>query len=1001
TLFAKWANKVIVYVKGTLEGNVTVFVGEGDVLVEKLPAYVARETRTEDGKQYFAGWYIIVDGEETSLDGTETIAQEDSGIIVFAKWEDVPVWAGTYYGTELWSKNSGNGSMYYVTIDLDGKVTSKISSLNGATITSYDAATQQLKCRCSNGKERIIFFDAVTGIIAADYYGSNNIGHDYYIMSKALTSSNYKVVANFGVNATQPGSSARNYYLQFVTLETVRATETLVLYNNHIYSNATIQSATGETLATPSDVANSKTVVVKDNGTILAKVASVGSSLTANTTTVDLDEFFGTYTSEGKSDLSLDGAGSFVWGAKVGTYTLVSNEENILFDIYVVANGENTEYYKLTIIGNSYVEEKPMSYVTYQMVAPQGATLPDSIERVYVNTNIAISLPNGADINTAFVFNGFFADAECTQAIDGEFTPTAANNVIYVKYSNPAILTKVFNDGTTANEEIRYSVGDQVTIALPTWEKHALVGWFLQDGTETGEWGEQWIDGTAITANTTVYAKWEAAPVFNQTYGTIWINKTTNGFGTNSSADKRGNPFTFDPYGNYDLKGSFPLNNYATQLVEFDKVNGTIKVLSNVSNSNFYGGRDAFIDVETGLIIVNYKVDNADWSSVFAFVPGGTSQLSSYSESYWNGGKSKAVSFSVGEVDYAILISGSQVYIGTHFVDQTGATVNGEKAIESTTISVKKGENVVATVHPCFTLTLVYGNGIKTETKSVLPGGFDMADYQPEYKNGQMLTGWYTTPTFDVGTEFNPATANSDVTVYGKWEDHDPYVLSSTGSYAWTETDGVWSSGNQGKGSTTSELKLTALADMIVTVSAGASGEKNYDYLYISVNGTKQYDKIGDATKTISFKTYTFKLKANDVVTFSFKKDGSGNKELDTAQVKDVAVELIVPITLTYNFNIAEKENVVKNMKSHDVVEELLAVTESVGTKVFAGWYTTAECADGTEFTVGTELTVSTQVFAKWLEKATLTIVYGNGLANFDWDLVPGETFNLAEKIPS
>ncbi|MGN1040437.1 MAG: InlB B-repeat-containing protein, partial [Candidatus Fimimonas sp.] len=380
TLFAKWANKVIVYVQGTLEGNATLFVGEGDVLAEKLPAYVARETRTEDGKRYFAGWYIIVDGEETFLDGTETISQEDSGITVYAKWEDVPVWAGSYYGTELWSKNSGNGYMYYVTIDLDGKVTSKISSLNGATITSYDAATQQLKCRCSNGSERIIFFDEVTGIIAADYYGSNNIGHDYYIMSKALTSSNYKVVANFGVNATQPGSSARNYYLQFVTLETVRATETLVLYNNHIYNNATIQSATGETLATPSDVANSKTVVVKVNGTILAAVASAGSSLTANTTTVDLDEFFGTYISDTNPDsLSLDGAGSIVWGEKVGTYTLVSNEEYSVFDIYVVENGKNVEYYTVILVGSRYLENKPESKITFQMVAPQGATLPDSI----------------------------------------------------------------------------------------------------------------------------------------------------------------------------------------------------------------------------------------------------------------------------------------------------------------------------------------------------------------------------------------------------------------------------------------------------------------------------------------------------------------------------------------------------------------------------------------------------------------------------------------------
>ena len=315
-----------------------------------------------------------------------------------------------------------------------------------------------------------------------------------------------------------PGGSVRGYYLRFVTINTIVGEKLLVLYNDHIYSDAVVENTAGEALTTPDAVKNSKTVVVKDaEGNFIIGVASEGTSFVNETDTIDLDAYFGVYTGV-SGNLVFDATGTFTCGDKTGTYTKIDGAEYD-FDLFVTVEGVATEYYQVSIgEGKTYTSVKPEAEITFVVVGPEGAT--DTIASIMANIKVAATLPVGSDYNTSYVFNGYFSNDGCTDALADPFIPTTATT-IYAKYSNPATLTVVYNNGEE-DDTIVYSVGDTVTLPVPVKDGFAFVGWYttieLTDGTE-------WADGTVIENNTTIYAKWETAPVYNQTYGLFYISE--------------------------------------------------------------------------------------------------------------------------------------------------------------------------------------------------------------------------------------------------------------------------------------------------------------------------------------------------------------------------------------------------------------------------------------------------------------------------------------------
>ncbi len=883
TLYASWVDKVVINLVGTLGDDATVlYLGEGDAYGDYLPKY----TTDEATRRSFEGWYL--DAEFTTLVPEDAVASaSDSGITLYAKWVDMPAYVGDYYGAELYGTSYGNSYMESISIDMNGNITSTVSDVNGATVVSYDPETQIVVYKNANPSTTNKFYlDAETGIIAG-LYSEDEIGNDFYLFSRANTEDNFKAISHYGVEAPKvPGGSVRGYYLRFVTINTIVGEKLLVLYNDHIYSDAVVENTAGEALTTPDAVKNSKTVVVKDaEGNFIIGVASEGTSFVNETDTIDLDAYFGVYTGV-SGNLVFDGTGTFTWGDKTGTYTKIDGAEYD-FDLFVTVEGVATEYHQVTIgEGKTYTSVKPEAEITFVVVGPEGAT--DTIASIMANIKVAATLPVGSDYNTSYVFNGYFTNDGCTDALADPFIPTTATT-IYAKYSNPATLTVVYNNGEE-DDTIVYSVGDTVTLPVPVKDGFAFVGWYttieLTDGTE-------WADGTVIENNTTIYAKWETAPVYNQTYGLFYISEESGA--DTDSADFRSGAFYFDPYGNYKLVGSsgpWPFNSYDAHIQNYNEELGTLEIVSQSSSLTKDAVHKAFIDTVSGLIVMNYATEDADFTRLLVLVPGLTSYSSydNYKESYWNDGKTRAISFTitVEEVatDYTIFVNNNHVYFNVSFKD--AATAGNDVAADA-----------------CYQSTALY---------VLANDGSLIAKFAYDGSAMQEMDGSEGTYTLAGGS--------------------DTIVLNGAGK---------------------------------VTI-----GENTYDFVKVGeFEGLDGTYSVTTATEYLEYtidvdaKTYTV---AKPMVDVAF--DAGDKAAVATVNTnKNIGIQLPVPANDQF---------------------------------VFRGWYVDEACETAVTLVDGKYVpTASVTLYAKWDAKVTLTIVYGNGMANGVYDYGANDALDMEQYKPA
>ena len=186
------------------------------------------------------------------------------------------------------------------------------------------------------------------------------------------------------------------------------------------------------------------------------------------------------------------------------------------------------------------------------------------------------------------------------------------------------------------------------------------------------------------------------------------------------------------------------------------------------------------------------------------------------------------------------------------------------------------------------TLTIVYGNGMANGVYDYgADDALDMEQYKPAGANNKFFEGWYT----DEGLTqaFEATTITADTTVYVKWTDAGNYTLVSEGSYGfeYNAEGGYWANNNQGVDSTSASIKITALDGPVqVKVTYWISSEKNYDYLSSAtsgtVEGTRIYTKGSNYTQEEA-QVGEFMLQQGATLSFTYKKDGSGNNGDDTA----------------------------------------------------------------------------------------------------------------------
>ena len=673
TLYALWKAKVVINLVGVADGDAsTLYLGEGDKIGDFLPKYGLDLAN----RRIFKGWYLDSEFENT-LPEEAAVTVDDTDITIYAKWDELPAYYGTYYGTEAYNAGYGNYGGKKLIIDENGNISGQVTGI----VVSYDKATQKIEWKTSATAttKDAFYFDEETGVIAG-IYSKGEIGNDYYIFSTE-TPSDGKIVANFGVKAPKyPGSSTTGYFAQFVTINTKLGVKTLFLYNNHIYNNVSVATSTGEEFTNIKDIKNAKTVVVKELTTseVLIALSAVNDTFGTGSNTKLLDEYYGTYTN-GSETIELDGCGVIKYGSKTGTYTKVTSGE-YGFDVYLE---NNTEYYRLTLDteNNTFVLVMPKATISF--VVGEGHT---EIASISCNINVPVKLPSGED--AGYVFNGWFYDQEFTKAVPANLVITE-DITLYAKYSNPAKLTIVYNDGVTENTEIIYSVGDIAKVEKPKYAKHRFIGWYT---TEECAAGSEWTSGTQINADTIIYAKWEIAPIYNAIYVPVEFTKTEKNGGVDGGYARTSCILDIDPDGmttgkGYPYNGSYVVKNY-------DAEKGTLDFCSSNGSTVYHG----FIDPVTTIIFVNTNSGDVDFNAMNMFIPiGGKYNYSehTYSSSYWDGGSTKAIQYTTKGNTYSYFLYKNHVYMNVSFKDAEGNDIEGKDCYTASSLTVLASDNTV------------------------------------------------------------------------------------------------------------------------------------------------------------------------------------------------------------------------------------------------------------------------------------------------------------------
>jgi len=427
------------------------------------------------------------------------------------------------------------------------------------TVISYNKTTQLLTWQAS-GSDAVynMRVDSKSGFIAfASEMKDSALGQNPYILSRngdTVTTD----IHNFGF---YNGSSSYNHTC-IVSYQTEGgATKTLLVYTDTIYADVTVSDYKGTALAV-NEVSNSKTLVVKQNGTVVLALGSTGvkisgsgnDELGVSAKLQLLDAYYGVYTVNGK-DYKLNGLGQIEWEGKKGTasagYTFVKEEGGFrIFDVFErevvtetvqepnpdypdpedwsipefiekeVTSYKPVGYYQLKLAQTGSTFEKIMVTVTVKNATGTGTA--DGTAQV--NAKVAILPEAPVDPTGASVFVGWYKNPELTE----EFTATAFEvgdtPTLYAKWDTRRTVTAHFNyEGAPENAVYEFAHGASTEIPTPEREGYYLVGWFTDAACSEGS---EWTDGQAITANVEIYAKWALAAQIAGTYKGFekWVN---------------------------------------------------------------------------------------------------------------------------------------------------------------------------------------------------------------------------------------------------------------------------------------------------------------------------------------------------------------------------------------------------------------------------------------------------------------------------------------------
>lgn len=640
-----------------------------------------------------------------------------------------------------------------------------------------------------------------------------------------------------------------------------------------------------------------------------------------------LFENAGTY-KNGENEITV-GAGGLL---TIGANNYVYSQESATV-IGATVEGVYKEF-TLDTTAKTYTETEPKVTVTYDYKG-HGTNSSAQVSK-YSNQTLSPDVPT-AD---GFVFRGWYTDAELTTEAPATFFANA-DVTFYAKWDAAVTLTYKYLDGTTADVVENYYVNDTVATLKAVDFKFGtkvFAGWFTNDGSETGDYGTEFVKDTVLTANTTVYAKWIEPSVFAGTYTIVKFSNSGVSDIYNSDTTKvvvdafgKCNNTAWNGFGSGSTV-SFAFAEGSTSVV-------TITVVTSYSTSKYYGVYDA----TTGVIV---RADNASGftASVFMMAPYDSSYAKGdFTAVAWSESSNyyKLVSYADKTAENAtrtFFISGSTSVA----FDATWTAVNASDVAVTALSDVKSNADMLTVVANGTTYKFAKNssnNFVVTDgNEGTYTSGSDSvrlngAGMITGTFNGTAITGTYKAAANDAGYGFDVMTTDKKAT----------YTLSiNKDEHTCTMAE--------------NRVTITYVNDKVTVESAS---------VFRNVSTTLY---AGDDLAVSGFKFRGWFDNAE------FK--GSANTTVTPTDNATFYAKYDAAVTLAFNFNgysDAEGNTGISVADKYvgDTVDKLPTVLDTVkyDGKAFAGWFLKNEDGSfGAEASTSTVLTGDLTYYAKWVD---------------------------------
>lgn len=940
TVYAIWTKPVKVVYNGLVDGGTqNTEINIGEAILSKAPAdYIADVTLNADKTKGFKGWYF--DEEFNTQASEENIADllvySGDTINLYAKWETLAT-VTLKYGHLIADKEThlvknaqfskalaaednlkyNNGrpfEAWYVDVNKNGVIDDGDYAVDDGTLVADGMVfiakwNENVSWKIDNSDKYTFVYDAADG-----QWKSNNKGVNSSSASLKIFPIGGEIEVSFKIWASSESTS-----YDFATVW-YYADGTTTSYTSKKYGGTTATAADAEeynlVISARTDTTNAPLYFTyqKDSGGKGGSDTAYLIDLTINGVKVTAagspDFLDGYYTSEGGEKLTLDGFGGLTLGSEKGTYTLASENAG-----YMAVANVGGKTYKLTLSGNTYTLVEYNATISFNF-----GQIEATLASVTVPFGSTYTPPEGPTVS-GYTFRGWYKEAAFTNKVTS-ITADKDEIFLYAKYDAAVTVTYNYLDGAHENGVENLFVNDK-SKAVPTVDftfgTKVFAGWFTANGTESGDWGTEFTNGTTVTESITVYAKWVEPHALAGSYKGAEFDPSEKNIALTKSS--LGLSITIDNFGKVTGSKKGTIENYNTETGTFVLVDG----------SSRYNG---YADIANGIVEIDYfsgKSTNEHDIYLFFAVNGDVTPASAESVSWTKGTvKIATIKFS-NDTTKNLLVYNRVVYANVTWAatDSSGATLTTMTDISKNmyVITVTAGEN---------TYSFARNSSNDAVAQDGTQGTFTCEGKENLILNGAglasgALSGTYTAADEGAGYTYDVTTTDGQ------------YKVKINGSTYTVEDNRITIT-------FVNALKeiapVTPFYGKSVTLPSGDE---------VAVEGYKFRGWYDNAEFTGRAKTSvtltadaTYYAKYEDIVNITF--DYSGY-EYETGKTTKVVNTLAIGDTLG---------NTIPTVDATVVFEG----------KVFAGWFAKSGDDWGEQATSSTKVTAAVTYYAKWIEPA-------------------------------